>query len=129
MKATADEPYGCQDASADWGEVCPSCGQRLPDRQGPLSSWMSLRPGQWPSAKGDTRWSPEARARRQATFARLRDQRTERQLEVVRIVEKHGGNRSAAARELGVTASSVITTLARIRALGFPVPPPERQAS
>jgi DNA-binding CsgD family transcriptional regulator len=61
------------------------------------------------------------KARMHADY-RARGVLTERQQEIARIVAKHGGNRTAAARELGVTGSSVVTTLNRMRRLGHDVP-------
>lgn len=33
----------CESDRGEWGEVCPDCGQRLPARQGPMSTWMASR--------------------------------------------------------------------------------------
>lgn len=43
---------------------------------------------------------------------------TDSQTELLRIVDKHGGNQSAAARELGVTSSGVNAALKRLREKG-----------
>lgn len=112
----------CDSDRGEWGKPCPDCGVMLPARQGPLVSWQSQRPGEWPSAKTDRRWTPEARATREATWRRKHDALTERQMEILRIVQKHGGNRNAAARELGITGPSVVTTLKTLRAKGVAVP-------
>lgn len=33
----------CESTKGKWGEVCPDCGQRLPARPKPLTSWHSQR--------------------------------------------------------------------------------------
>ncbi|MGO9178700.1 MAG: hypothetical protein ACLQBX_11145 [Candidatus Limnocylindrales bacterium] len=33
----------CESDEADWGSICPSCGQRLPSRPDPLQSWHAGR--------------------------------------------------------------------------------------
>jgi hypothetical protein len=47
---------------------------------------------------------------------------TDRQREVVRIVRKNGGNRHAAALELGVSAAAVFRVLRYAERAGLPVP-------
>ena len=32
----------CEDTSAAWGSICPSCGVRLPNPK-PITSWMAER--------------------------------------------------------------------------------------
>lgn len=96
-------------------EVC-ECGTPLAThpplrRPAPLRSWKALRPV---TARFGTiterRWSEvEFMSRVQANDRR----RTDRMDEVIRIVEKHGGNRHAAARELGITSATVFATLKR----------------
>lgn len=70
-------------------------------------------------ASGDATQQRHAEMKR----IRLKSQATERQAEVLRIVTKHNGNRAAAARELGVTAPYVVTTLTALEAKGIDVPP------
>jgi uncharacterized membrane protein len=47
---------------------------------------------------------------------------SERAHEVLRIVAKHGGNRAAAARDLGVSESAVSRCMRRLRAKGYTIP-------
>lgn len=47
---------------------------------------------------------------------------TARQIAYLAAVERHGGNRTYAARELHVTVASVQCAMRRVRAAGVPVP-------
>lgn len=89
----------CESVRGEWGGICPDCGQRLPARR-PMHSWQSQRALAFPAAS----------ARRRGRMPGII---TERQIEIARIVRKHDGNKSAAARELGLTLPSVITSMHR----------------
>jgi hypothetical protein len=47
---------------------------------------------------------------------------SERAMEMLRIVEKNGGNRAAASRELGVSESAVSRSMRRLINKGYTVP-------
>lgn len=36
-------PTLCENDTAPWGSICESCGQRLPRKPGPLTSWKAQR--------------------------------------------------------------------------------------
>ena len=116
---------GCESDRGEWGQPCPDCGTALPARPGPLSSWKAQQPFDVKfGTVTDRRWSPEERVRRAANqVARM----TERQAEVLRMVEKHGGNRHAAARELGIRSSTVFTVIGKLVQGGVAVPPGARR--
>lgn len=114
---------------------CPDCGAVMPMDRGSMSTWMADR--------HRDRNLITTRAADRPVFGEFQIKRrpriktppnvpsvlTERQQEIVRIVEKHGGNRHAAARELGVTPPSVITTLNKVRRKGVPIPEPTRKVA
>lgn len=99
----------CESVRGEWGGTCPDCGQQLPERPGPLSSWKSERPAPFPSGAsaglGDRNPAlVEAYRRRKATGTR---RNLDRAAAIVESVARHGGNQSAAAREFGVTPATV----------------------
>jgi transcriptional regulator with GAF, ATPase, and Fis domain len=115
----------CESVRGEWGQPCPDCGQTLPN-PGPIRSSWTNRSRTWPGAITERRWSPEARATREATFRAKAARRantglrgTDRLHEIVRIVAKNGGNQKAAARELGIASPTVTVAMKRARKLGL----------
>ncbi len=35
----------CESDRGEWGGICPDCGQRLPPRPGPMTTWMAEKYG------------------------------------------------------------------------------------
>lgn len=103
----------CANVDGVWGSPCPGCGQMLPNPP-PIQSWMSHR------VKGDA-WASKGLANKPAP---RRFHLADRQDEVLAVVARHGGNRSAAARALGCPTSSINYILLRARRAGVAVPPP-----
>lgn len=111
---------------------CPDCGAIMPVDRGPMTTWMATRHSDRMRAENARKVGPTAFRLKNQPRVRRRpvwEGPTERQQEIARIVEKHGGNRAAAARELGVTGSNVITALTKLRKRGLPVPEPARKVA
>jgi DNA-binding CsgD family transcriptional regulator len=130
----------CDSTRGEWSTPtresrCPDCNAVMPVDKGPMTTWMADRnrdARQVTTRAADRPQYQEfqiKRGPRVKTPPNVPSVLTERQQEIVRIVEKHGGNRNAAARELGVTGPSVITTLNKLRRRGVPVPEPARKVA
>ena len=100
----------CESTRGEWGGICPDCGQRLPQRKD-LTSWKAARPLVFPS--GASAGLGDRTGTRHAAYRSLGNGMTERQIEVSRIVDKHGGSHAAAARELGIARATVSAILKR----------------
>lgn len=122
----------CESVRGTWGEICPDCGQPLPDRQPPLSSWKANKPMRdgvsWDgrsiehvkqSAAQRERVSRERQALRIVGPAREPErQRSFHRIDVrllIGALREAGGNASRAAVAIGVSGPSVWNYVSRHR--------------
>lgn len=98
----------------------PSLHPRLPNPK-PLSSWMARRniDGVASRAARDSKHSetPIMLAGSPAKKTYKQKKITGRMLQVVDTVRRHGGNKSSAARELGISYNAVYMTIERAKEL------------
>jgi hypothetical protein len=129
----------CESVRGEWGGICPDCGQQLPN-PGPIQSWQATREPRdgWTSGSsaglGERPIERSKMARTPKPASQFHINRpapapyrlNARQAEMLAAVQLHGGNRSAAARDLGVTPPAVDFCMRRLALHGVPVPPPSR---
>lgn len=117
----------CQSDRGEWGEICPDCGKRLPAAQGSLTSWQAARDdnlvettrrGRTRTAGERMRWQKASAAKRRVTIEQVK--------QFQEVLTRHGGNRAAAARELGLGPTYVYALARRASSMGLKVPPPLR---
>jgi hypothetical protein len=60
----------CESVRGEWGEICPDCGERLPN-PGPVASWKSQRPLDFPSGLSAGMGDRVRARRRLASTARM----------------------------------------------------------
>ena len=104
----------CESIRGEWGDICPDCGNRLPERL----PWSHGRPCELTSLDRGRGWDGRPLPQHSAGNSARWGTRglSQRQLEIKRIVAKHDGNIRSAARELGIAPATVHVSLKRSRA-------------
>lgn len=125
----------CQSIRGQWGGICPDCGQQLPNPK-PAESWMHAREPSDGNTAGSSAGlgarpitgAPKARKPLEASRIQITRRPTTgyqpsaRAAQMLEAVRRHDGNRSAAARELGVTQPAVGQCMDRLARHGIAVP-------